>query len=53
MVEGEEEERVVTSAEKERLPRIPPPRRRKMSEYARAPSQLHVHARRPKLASTE
>ena len=29
MVEGEERERVVTSAEKERLPRIPPPRRRK------------------------
>ena len=30
MVEGEEEERVVTSTEKERLPRIPPPRRRKI-----------------------
>ena len=29
MVEGVERERVVTSAEKEKLPQIPPPRRKK------------------------
>ena len=35
MVEGEERERVVTSVKKERLPRIPPPRRRKTSDLGK------------------